>query len=178
MKKDVIDHSWLVITPDEGVNFYFDELVLEQVGSLRRKNINLTPNSLDNDTQIRWGSLSFSSFYEGRPIIKTVIYLDGQIHNHISSHCLTQGELLEKITASHFWSLNQLVRQNQGINSSQKRAKVTKKPSNWLGWMAATIVVSVMVITNLDKLIANIWLWLLVPVVLWLLQWGFNRLRL
>ena len=180
-KRNNIDNSWLVITPNYVTTFYFNETVLSKIGQIRKKHHILRVDRfllsrwfshLNSEAKFLSEGLTFCSFYKEIPIIKSIIYPEGRVCNEVNSKYLKNPQLLQEITVNHFWLVEQLLLQN----TLKNRLKREKDWRYWVGWIVAIVIITITVIGNLDGFIANVWLCLLVPVTLWLLQWGFRRL--
>lgn len=114
----------------------------------------------------------FSTYYEEEAIVRSSIFLDGEIIHQISNNSLEEVEFAGKITTAHYWLMEQIIGQ---VNFDSGMAKGWL---NWLPWGVSCFIVLITVLINLTNFLSlPFWLILLAPLLMcWLLQLGIKRL--
>ncbi len=114
----------------------------------------------------------FSTYYKEEAIIRSLIFLDGEIIHQISNNSLEKVEFAGKITTAHYWLMEQIIEQ---VNFD---SGIAKSWLNWLPWGVSCFIVLITVLINLAQFLSlPFWLILLAPLLMcWLLQLGIKRL--
>lgn len=118
---------------------------------------------IDWENRLKSG-LTFCTYYQRSSIqealIRSVIFLDGEILHQIKGDCLEQPNFCHQIASAHYWLIEQLLR--------QLHLRVLLRLA-LLSWGLSLLIVAVTVVPFVPQLIAvSPWL-LLVPVVVLLL---------
>lgn len=103
------------------VCFYLDPEIINRIRATQtqRNYLTISPSLL---TSFRYyvlrdvreclqSGLIFYTYYCSLPVIKTTIFLNGEVINQIRYDCLKSPELIERILNIHYWVIEQMLRQ-------------------------------------------------------------------
>ncbi|MGB2926772.1 MAG: hypothetical protein WBB82_15845 [Limnothrix sp.] len=115
----------------------------------------------NNDLQNAW---SFTLHYEGQGIFKTVISLDGDVLHQVCADILPHDSLFQQLSEVHYWLIQQLV----GLLRWRRYRGDWIHPIALGGAIALSIC---FVLIYFRTLLAQPFLFLLVPLILAFLYW-------
>lgn len=162
-----------------GVHFYLNEKTLAQA-QLKQANREKLPINAETLTNLRYYALfghqdtlatglTFSTYYQEasrKPLMRSFVALDGDSIHQICQDCLQDEKLALDLALAHHWLIHQLLKQ------------LHPDITGWLNWLAWTVSIPAVTATVLDRLeqfLNDPWMFILPPIVAWLLQDGIKR---